>query len=73
MLIRLLQSFDRVELAPEAQPLDGRPPKEWQTAGGRQAIETIIPKTHLTLYVHVSDYLKFCRFRYFWPAIIDAL
>ena len=54
MLVRLLQHFDHVELAPEARPVDARPPKQWQAAGGRQAIETIIPKTHLTLYSHVS-------------------
>ena len=73
MLIRLLQSFDQVELAPEAQPLDARPPKEWQAAGGRQAVETVIPKTHLTMYSHVSHHLDCACFRYFESVISDAL
>ena len=54
MLIRLLQAFDGFELAPDAQPPDSLPPPEWKNAPGRQAKERFFPKTHLTMYSHVS-------------------
>ncbi|KZS95587.1 cytochrome P450 monooxygenase pc-1 [Sistotremastrum niveocremeum HHB9708] len=49
-LIRLLQSFDQIELATDAQPLDSRPPAEWKQKTGRAAIEQFVPQTHLTMY-----------------------
>ena len=54
-LIRLLQNFSHIELDLSAQPPDARPPSEWASAEGQQGKEKIIPKCHLTLYVHVSD------------------
>lgn len=53
MLVRLLQAFDGLELAPDAQPIDSLPPPEWRNAPGRQAKERFFPKTHLTMYAHV--------------------
>lgn len=56
MLIKLLQSFSTVELAPDAQPEWSKPPVEWKEAKDpRKASETFFPKTHLTMYSHVSD------------------
>lgn len=54
MLVRLLQAFDGLELAPDVQPPDSLPPPEWKQAPGRQAQERFFPKTHLTMYAHVS-------------------
>ena len=55
MLIRLLQAFDRVDLAEDEQPLDARPPASWARAvGERKSIEKVWPKSHLTIYAHVS-------------------
>ncbi|OAX37461.1 hypothetical protein K503DRAFT_801215 [Rhizopogon vinicolor AM-OR11-026] len=50
MLIRLLQTFSSITLAPEAQHPDTRPPTEWAQAEGRKARERFRPKAHLTLY-----------------------
>ncbi|OJA12792.1 hypothetical protein AZE42_12472 [Rhizopogon vesiculosus] len=50
MLIRLLQTFSCITLAPEAQHPDTRPPTEWAQAEGRKARERFRPKAHLTLY-----------------------
>lgn len=50
MLIRLLQTFSSITLAPEAQHPDTRPPTEWAQAEGRKARERFRPKSHLTLY-----------------------
>lgn len=68
-LIRLLQNFTHVELELSAQPPDARPPKEWASAEGQKGQEKIIPKCHLTLYVHVSaatdaKRLKLDKFHY---------
>ena len=52
-LIRLLQNFSHMELDLNAQPPDARPPQEWAGAEGQRGVEKIIPKMHLTLYVHV--------------------
>ena len=54
MLIRLLQAFDRFELDLTAQPSEGKAPRAWKAASGRQAAEQLFPKTHLTMYFHVS-------------------
>ncbi|TFY78271.1 hypothetical protein EWM64_g5740 [Hericium alpestre] len=50
MLVRLLQAFSGVELAPDAQPAWSHPPKEWKNKGGRAPVEKIWPRSHLTLY-----------------------
>ncbi|KAI0722460.1 cytochrome P450 [Fomitopsis betulina] len=49
-LIKLLQRFSAMELAPEAAPPDSLPPKEWASAPGRKGKERFRPKSHLTLY-----------------------
>ncbi|KAF7305559.1 Cytochrome P450 [Mycena chlorophos] len=51
MLIRLLQSFAKFELAEDAVPpdSDARPPVEWRVAQGRKAVERFVPKVHLTM------------------------
>jgi Cytochrome P450 len=55
-LVRLLQRFDTFTLAPEVQPLESLPPKEWKREGGsgRRAREKVWPGAALTLYVKVS-------------------
>ncbi|KAG8970880.1 hypothetical protein FRC03_000098 [Tulasnella sp. 419] len=61
-LIRLLQTFNRIELAPECQPI--RPPDGWRGAPGRKGMETIYPRADLTIYakggmwVRMSDEAK---------------
>ena len=47
-LVRLLQRFASVELAEDVQTM---PPAEWANAEGRKAVEKVIVKTHLTMYV----------------------
>ena len=54
-LVRFLQNFSSVSLATNAQPPDSLPPKEWAGAEGRQGIEKVFPKAHLTIYVAVSN------------------
>ncbi|KAI9066435.1 cytochrome P450 monooxygenase pc-2 [Trametes sanguinea] len=57
-LIRLLQNFSKIELDLSAQPPDARPPPEWASAEGQKGKEKIIPKSHLTLYVHGGLWVK---------------
>jgi hypothetical protein len=57
MIIRLLQSFSSVDLAPSAAPPEAHPPAEWAQAKGRKAIERLFPKMHLTMYTNVSFYI----------------
>jgi len=52
ILIRLLQNFASISLAPDAQAPDTLPPPAWVEAGGRKATEKIFPKIHLTMYAH---------------------
>ncbi|KAH9930605.1 cytochrome P450 monooxygenase pc-2 [Fomitopsis serialis] len=49
-LIKLLQRFSTMELAPDAAPPNTLPPKEWARAPGRKGKEKVWPKSHLTLY-----------------------
>ncbi|KAG8923937.1 hypothetical protein FRC01_012147 [Tulasnella sp. 417] len=50
-LIRFLQKFDTIELAPDGQPSAFRPPAVWKTIrDSRKAVEHFIPKSHLTMY-----------------------
>ncbi|KAF8959382.1 cytochrome P450 [Flammula alnicola] len=51
-LVRLLQNFSAISLAPAAQPPGSRAPADWaQDKDARKAKEKIRPKTHLTMYV----------------------
>jgi hypothetical protein len=58
MLIRLLQAFDTITLASEAQPPESHPPASWKKASGTQATTRIWPKVHLTLYSYMGLWLK---------------
>jgi len=50
-LVRMLQKYDHIELAPECQHPDTLPPARWKhDLTGRKAIEQCFPKSHLTLY-----------------------
>jgi hypothetical protein len=49
MIIRLLQSFSSIELRPEAQPKGTLPPSDWPVRG-RNQVEKIWPRSHVTLY-----------------------
>ena len=53
MLIKLLQSVDSFELDLAAQPADSLAPEGWKAMPGRQAIEKLFPKSHLTMHIHV--------------------
>ncbi|KAF9444176.1 cytochrome P450 monooxygenase pc-3 [Macrolepiota fuliginosa MF-IS2] len=50
-LIRLLQHFSSFSLAPDAQPPDSLPPKEWSGEKGPKGRDKIRPASHLTMYV----------------------
>ncbi|KII89790.1 hypothetical protein PLICRDRAFT_565689 [Plicaturopsis crispa FD-325 SS-3] len=52
MLVRLLQAFSGIALAPEAVPVEARTPEAWKTSGGPQAKERVWPRNHLTMYAH---------------------
>lgn len=54
-LVRLLQQFDRFELALECQPEGSLPPPEWKGRKGRQTFEKIWPAAALTLFIKVSS------------------
>ncbi|KAL6302781.1 cytochrome P450 monooxygenase [Sparassis latifolia] len=58
-MVRLLQAFDHIELAPDAQPTESRPPASWATSTGRKAVEKIRPKSELTMYVQGGLWLRF--------------
>jgi len=49
-LVRLLQSFDAFSLDMDTQHL---PPADWAQAEGRQGLEKVVMRAHLTLYVKV--------------------
>ncbi|KAL7282246.1 hypothetical protein ACG7TL_003715 [Trametes sanguinea] len=57
-IVRLLQNFASMDLDLAAQPPDARPPSEWANAEGQQGREKIIPKCHLTLYMHGGLWVK---------------
>ncbi|KAH7882561.1 cytochrome P450 [Phlebopus sp. FC_14] len=52
MLIRLLQNFTSISLAPDAQAPGTLPPAVWAEASGRKSVEKVFPKMHLTMYAH---------------------
>lgn len=54
MLIKLLQTFESFELDLVAQPSDSLAPEGWKAMPGRQAVERLFPKCHLTMYLYVS-------------------
>ncbi|KAF8585830.1 cytochrome P450 [Ramaria rubella] len=52
-LVRLLQRYDHIELAPECQPPNTRPPHSWQDPSPlnkRRPLEKCFMRSHLTLY-----------------------
>ncbi|KAJ7349811.1 cytochrome P450 [Mycena albidolilacea] len=55
ILIRVLQAFSKISLAPNAQPPESRVPAEWKTedgdASGWKRNEKIRPKSSLTMFV----------------------
>ncbi|KAJ7135106.1 cytochrome P450 [Mycena filopes] len=55
ILIRLLQSFSKIELAPAAQPPDSRVPEDWATEegdpSGWKRREKVRPKSSLAMFV----------------------
>jgi cytochrome P450 len=57
-LIRLLQRFDNICLALDAQPPDSLPPAEWASEvrplDPRKAREKVFPKTSINMSVKVS-------------------
>lgn len=54
MLIRFLQAFSGVTLAPEAHPVEARTPEAWKNSDGPQAKEKVWPRSHLTMFAKVS-------------------
>ena len=50
MLVRLIQEFSKIELAPDAFPPEANPPPEWAAGPGRKATEKINIKSHFTIY-----------------------
>jgi cytochrome P450 len=56
-LIRMLQQFDKLELVPDAVPLDARPPPHWKV--GRAGEEKFWPKVQLTLYSKGGMWMQF--------------
>ncbi|EKM74893.1 hypothetical protein AGABI1DRAFT_80614 [Agaricus bisporus var. burnettii JB137-S8] len=58
-LVRLLQRFDRFELALECQPEGSLPPKVWKERSGRQKVEKIWPAAALTLFVKGGLWVRF--------------
>ena len=46
--------FDHIELASDAQPPGSLPPASWAAGTGRQSIERIQPRSHLSMYAVVS-------------------
>lgn len=58
-IVRMLQTFDSVSLASDAQPESSKPSAAWANASGRQRIEKIRPKSHLTMYALVCSITAF--------------
>ncbi|OSX65545.1 hypothetical protein POSPLADRAFT_1065282 [Postia placenta MAD-698-R-SB12] len=55
-LVKLLQRFSSMELAPEAAPPESLPPADWAVTGSsRKRIDRFWPKSHLTMYSHVQS------------------
>ncbi|KAL7282251.1 hypothetical protein ACG7TL_003720 [Trametes sanguinea] len=58
LLIRLLQNFSSMELDLSARAPDARPPPEWAGAEGQKGLEKVVPKCHISLYVHGGLWVK---------------
>ena len=54
LIIRLLQSFKSFHLDLSSAPPEAHPPADWAGQPGRQSVEKIFPKMHLTMYTNVS-------------------
>ncbi|KAI9572477.1 cytochrome P450 [Boletus coccyginus] len=54
-LVRLLQSFDAFSLDMDTQHL---PPADWAQAKGRKALEMVVMRSHLTLYIKGGLWVK---------------
>jgi len=60
-LVRMLQRFDHIELAPECQPPESMPPATWAkeaTGSPRKKLERCFPKSHLTLFAEGGLWLR---------------
>ncbi|KIY51977.1 cytochrome P450 monooxygenase CYP63 [Fistulina hepatica ATCC 64428] len=58
-LVRLLQRFNAITLAPECQPKGSLPPPEWKHLRGRQSYEAIWPAAALTLFIKGGLWVRF--------------
>ena len=68
MLVRLLQAFQTISVDLDAHP-DARPPIGWANGTGRQPIEKVWLKSHLTAYANVSGF----KFAYAVLCVADSL
>lgn len=51
MVVRILQTFDTLELRQELDAPEGsKPPNKWRSMGGRHAVERIWPRAALTMF-----------------------
>jgi len=57
-MVRLLQKYDQITLAPDAQPAESLPPPEWKNGKDRRRVERFRPKTHLTMYADGGLWVK---------------
>lgn len=55
-LIKLLQTVDSIKLDLDSQSPESRVPESWKTRSGRAGIEKFNPRSHLTMYAHVSGF-----------------
>ncbi|OCH88532.1 cytochrome P450 monooxygenase [Obba rivulosa] len=58
-ITRLLQAFDCIEFASDAQPPEAIPPASWANKGGRMAIDKIRPKVGFTMYIEGGLHVRF--------------
>ena len=63
-MVRLLQTFSNITLDPSAQDPETHVPKAWAEFPGRKGKEKVWPKSHITLYMHVSNDLHLRLFAY---------
>ncbi|KAF7374917.1 Cytochrome P450 monooxygenase [Mycena sanguinolenta] len=57
-IIRFLQSFESIELAPDAQPPESLPPASWANGTGRKKFEKIRPMSDLLLSIQGGLWLR---------------
>jgi cytochrome P450 len=57
-LVRLLQNFHQITLAPDAQPATSLPPKGWAKSAGFSEDEKVWPKSHLTMYIREGLWVR---------------